>query len=95
MKERLKPVYHEGRMKWYYFNVSCSVLNSPERRLQILQSFGAFDQDVFELLPRPEVAQRDLLAVLFQRGGCLLRPPTRKEGVSDSTDNQVCMRHTP
>ena len=70
-------------MKRNYLNISRGVLDSPERRLQILQSLGTFDQNVFELFPCPEVTQRDLLPVLFQRRGRLLCPPTQNEGVSD------------
>ena len=70
-------------MRRDYLNIPCSVLHSPERRLEIFQGFGTLDQDVFELFPRPEVAQRDLFAILLQCGGCLLCPPTQEEGVSD------------
>jgi len=80
MGKRLEPGYREGPVRWNYLNVSCSVLDSPKRRLQIFQGFGAFDQDVLELFPRPKVPQRDLPTVLFQGRGCLLCPPARKEG---------------
>ena len=53
----------------------------PERLLQraqqfkaqnpCFQSFGPFDRGVLELFPRPEVAQRDLLAVIFNAGDAL------------------------
>lgn len=69
--------------RWDYLDISCGVFDSPECRFQIFQSLGTFDQDVFELFPRSEVAQRDLFAVLFQRSGCLLCPPTRKRRVRD------------
>ena len=59
-------------MVWDYLSVSCSLLNGPERRLKVLQSLGTFDQDTFELFSCPEVTQRDLFAVVFQRNRSLV-----------------------
>ena len=63
-------------MRWNYLHIYCSTLGGLERKLQIFQSFGTLDQEFFGLFARSEVAQCDLFAVLFLRGGYLVCPPT-------------------